>query len=90
MAVGWAHDGAVQEQIDASIADAIERARDRLAVGESLAFREDCGEPIREALPGVRRCITSQVQVDAQRSTLATTGAVARTASSSSAADAHP
>ena len=27
MAGGWAHDGAVQEQIDASIEDAIEQAR---------------------------------------------------------------
>jgi len=30
MATGWARDGAVQDQIDASIADAVERARSHL------------------------------------------------------------
>lgn len=71
MAVGWAHDGAVQEQIDASIADAVERARSRLTGGESLEACEDCDEPIpearRKAVPGVRRCIACQAEVDAQQ-----------------------
>lgn len=30
MAVGWARDGAVQEQIDASVADAVDRARNNM------------------------------------------------------------
>lgn len=68
MAVGWAHDGAVQEQIDASIADAVERARNRLGAGESLAVCEDCDEPIpearRTAVPGVRRCVACQAEAD--------------------------
>ena len=71
MAVGWAHDGAVQEQIDASIADAVERARDRLTVGESRTICEECDEPIpearRKALPGVRRCVACQAELDAQQ-----------------------
>lgn len=71
MAVGWAQDGAVQEQIDASITDAIERTRQRITSGESLSFCEDCDEPIpearRKALPGVRRCITCQAEVDAKQ-----------------------
>ena len=71
MAVGWTHDGAVQQQIDASIADAVERARGRLTVGESLATCGECGEPIpearRKALPGVRRCLACQVEFDAQQ-----------------------
>ncbi len=71
MAVGWAHDGAVQEQIDASIADAVERARNQLNGGASLAECEECGEPIpearRKAVPGVRRCVACQAEVDAQK-----------------------
>lgn len=46
MATGWARDGAVQEQIDASIADAVERARTRLGKGTSLSHCEDCEAPI--------------------------------------------
>ena len=71
MAVGWAHDGAVQEQIDASVADAVERARSRLGRGESLERCEDCGElipePRRKALPGVRRCVGCQAELDAEQ-----------------------
>ena len=36
MAGGFAKDGAVQEQIDATIADAVSHARHRLPQGESL------------------------------------------------------
>ncbi|MCG6893512.1 MAG: DksA/TraR family C4-type zinc finger protein [Desulfobacteraceae bacterium] len=64
MAVGWARDGAVQEQIDASVGDAVERARSLLPEGEGLAHCEQCGEPIpvarRKALAGVRLCIDCQ------------------------------
>ena len=49
MATGWARDGAVQEQIDASVEDAIQRARSALPHGESLARCEECGAPIPEA-----------------------------------------
>lgn len=69
MAGGWYKDGAVQEQIDASVADAVKRARTQLGDGESLAECEDCGGPIperrREALPGVRRCVPCQQELDA-------------------------
>ncbi|MCC7122486.1 MAG: DksA/TraR family C4-type zinc finger protein [Gammaproteobacteria bacterium] len=71
MATGWAKDGAVQDQIDASIADAVERARARLAQtqGESLTHCEDCEEEIpagrRQAVPGVRRCVRCQESADA-------------------------
>jgi phage/conjugal plasmid C-4 type zinc finger TraR family protein len=68
MAVGWAHDGAVQEQIDASVDDAVARARRALGKGESLTHCEDCGAEIpearRQAVPGVRRCIACQSEVD--------------------------
>lgn len=69
MAVGWAKDGAVQEQIDASIDDALAQARARLPQGESLTHCAECDEVIpegrRKALPGVRLCIACQEDVDA-------------------------
>lgn len=68
MAGGWYKDGAVQEQIDASVADAVKRARTHLGQGESLTECEDCGGPIperrRAALPGVRRCVPCQQELD--------------------------
>lgn len=64
MATGWAGDGAVQDQIDATVKDAIERARRRMAKGPSLSHCEECEVPIpqarREAVPGVRLCVTCQ------------------------------
>ena len=44
MATGWAGDGAVQQQIDDSIEDAIKRARAQLPSGPSLSHCEECGE----------------------------------------------
>ncbi len=71
MATGWARDGAVQEQIDASVEDAVEQARRRIPQGESLSHCESCGEPIpearRQALPGVRLCVACQEQRDRQQ-----------------------
>ena len=69
MASGWARDGAVQDQIDASVESEIERARSRIPQGESLHDCEDCGEEIpearRRAVPGVRRCRDCQAEADA-------------------------
>ena len=68
MATGWAGDGAVQQQIDDSIEDAIKRARDRLPSGPGLSHCEECGEAIpearRQAVPGVRLCVACQAQAD--------------------------
>jgi phage/conjugal plasmid C-4 type zinc finger TraR family protein len=68
MAGGFAKDGAVQEQIDASIEDAITRVRTRLPRGESLKECETCDAPIpdarRKAVPGVRLCISCQEAED--------------------------
>ena len=68
MAVGWAHDGAVHDQIDASVEDAVARARSSLSKGESLTHCEECGELIpaarRKAVAGVRRCIACQAETD--------------------------
>lgn len=69
MAGGWSRDGAVQDQIDQSVADAVERARRALEAGDGRAECEDCGEPIpearRRAVPGVRRCVACQEAHDA-------------------------
>ena len=62
MAGGWAKDGAVQDQIDASVDDAVKHARRQIPSGKSLSECEECGEPIpaarQAALPGVRRCVS--------------------------------
>lgn len=74
MAGGWTRDGAVQEQIDASVQDAVELARSRLPRGESLRQCEECGVEIpqarREAVPGVRLCVACQAELDKTRSDL--------------------
>ena len=71
MAVGWARDGAIQDQIDASVGDAVKLARSRLPDGEGLAHCEKCGGGIpaarREAIPGVRLCVVCQVKLEAQQ-----------------------
>ena len=73
MATGWAKDGAVQDQIDSTVQDAVERARRRLEhAGESLAHCEECGEEIpprrRELIPGVRLCVDCQTERDKRES----------------------
>jgi phage/conjugal plasmid C-4 type zinc finger TraR family protein len=70
MATGWAKEGAVQEQIDATVTDAVARARGSLAPGPSLSHCAECGEEIpegrRQAIAGVRLCVACQEAQDAQ------------------------
>ncbi|WP_304639192.1 TraR/DksA family transcriptional regulator, partial [Pseudomonas sp.] len=49
MATGWAKEGAVQEQIDDTVDDAVRRARSKLPTGESLTHCAECDNPIPEA-----------------------------------------
>ena len=69
MAGGWARDGAVQDQIDDTVSDAVSAARARMPKGASAEFCDECGEAIpekrREALPGVRTCVQCQSGRDA-------------------------
>lgn len=70
MAGGWAKDGAVSEQIEASINDELARMQARRApVGDSLTHCAECEEPIpearRAALPGVKLCIDCVSERDA-------------------------
>ena len=64
MAGGWTRDGAVQDQIDDTVLDAVISARARIPAGESADFCDECGEDIPEgrriALPGVRTCVKCQ------------------------------
>lgn len=68
MATGWAGDGAVQDQIDATVKDGIRRSQSRLAQGPSLSHCADCGAAVpearRAALPGVRLCVPCQEKAD--------------------------
>lgn len=71
MAGGFTKDGAVQDQIDATVEDGIQRARARLPQGASLAICEHCGEAIpaerRAAVPGVRLCVGCQTERDKEQ-----------------------
>ena len=75
MATGWAHEGAVQEQIDATVKDAIARARSQLPQGTSLEQCAECSAVIPEArrvaIPGVRLCVACQAEADKDASPVA-------------------
>lgn len=71
MASGWAPDGAVNDQIEASIADELKRMQARRGpTGESLTHCAECEEPIpearRAAIPGVKLCIDCQQERDSR------------------------
>jgi phage/conjugal plasmid C-4 type zinc finger TraR family protein len=71
MATGWAREGAVQEQIDATVQDAVNRAKNRLPQGAGPLHCVECEEAIpearRSALPGVRLCVACQQAADQQQ-----------------------
>jgi phage/conjugal plasmid C-4 type zinc finger TraR family protein len=71
MAGGFAKDGAVQDQIDATIEDEVARARSRLPSGESRKRCAECDGAIPEArrvaVPGVRLCVACQSERDQQQ-----------------------
>ncbi len=71
MVTGWAGDDAVQDQIDATIKDAIQRVRRQLPRGPGLEHCEECDVVIstarRAAIPGVRLCVPCQEAHDAEQ-----------------------
>ena len=75
MAGGFAKDGAVQEQIDASLEDEVKRARSQLPHGESAFECDDCDTTIpearRKAIPGVRLCVSCQEAADHEQAAFA-------------------
>ena len=68
MATGWAHEGAVLDQIEDTVTDGVLHARARLPAGEGTTHCVECGEEIparrRAALPGVRTCVACQAELD--------------------------
>jgi phage/conjugal plasmid C-4 type zinc finger TraR family protein len=74
MAVGWSRDGAVQEQVDATVESAVQLARSRLPDGESLIHCEECQiaipEARRKAMPGVRYCVKCQSELEERQKTV--------------------
>ena len=75
MAGGFAKDGAVQEQIEASLDDEVKRARSRLPQGDSALECNECGATIPEArrkvIPGVRLCVSCQETIDQEQAAFA-------------------
>lgn len=71
MAGGWARDGAVQDQINDTVSDAVAAARSALSDGDGRDYCEDCGDRIpparRKALPGARTCVACQGERDSSR-----------------------
>ena len=71
MAGGWSKDGAVQDQIDASVEDAVKLARSKLPTGDSLIHCEECEVEIpearRKAIIGVRLCVNCQSEQDQEQ-----------------------
>lgn len=71
MANGWARDGAVQDQIDDTVSDAVKAARLDLLSGAGADHCDDCGERIpkarRKALPASRTCVSCQSIRDVER-----------------------
>ena len=68
MAGGFAKDGAVQDQIDATVEDAVKRAREQIPRGAGLTNCEECDAEIpearRQAIPSVRLCVSCQAKQD--------------------------
>ena len=68
MAGGWTRDGAVQDQIDDTVLDAVLTARARMPAGEGATHCDECGDDIpegrRRALPGARTCVPCQAGRD--------------------------
>jgi phage/conjugal plasmid C-4 type zinc finger TraR family protein len=64
MATGWAHEGAVLDQIHDTIIDGVQNARARLPQGEGTRDCVECGDEIplrrRQVLPGVTTCVACQ------------------------------
>jgi RNA polymerase-binding transcription factor DksA len=68
MATGWAKEGAVQEQIDATVKDAVSLVQSRLPTGPGLTHCAECASEIpparRDAIPGIRLCLLCQNAAD--------------------------
>lgn len=70
MATGWAHEGAVLDQIEDTVTDGVLNARARLPTGSGTTHCAACGDEIpearRRALPGAYTCVDCQSSRDRQ------------------------
>jgi phage/conjugal plasmid C-4 type zinc finger TraR family protein len=68
MATGWAHEGAVLDQIEDTVTDGVLMARARLPEGDGTTHCVECGDEIpearRRALPGACTCVRCQSERD--------------------------
>ncbi len=68
MAGGWTRDGAVQDQIDDTVSDAVANVRAQLTKGAGRRDCIECGEEIPEArrlaMPSAITCVSCQVARD--------------------------
>jgi phage/conjugal plasmid C-4 type zinc finger TraR family protein len=73
MATGWAPEGAVQEQMDATVADGVRRVQSQIPHGTGPTHCETCRTAIpsarRSAIPGVRLCVSCQDSADRETAT---------------------
>ena len=80
---GWAREGAVQDQIDDTVKDGVQRAKSRVPQGESAKLCDECAGPIPEARR--RACASasnaSKRPTKKNATSAATTAAAAKTAS---------
>ena len=71
MAGGWSRDGAVQDQIDATVEDAVSQVRSRIPTGPSAELCVECEASIpqarRDAMPGVQLCVNCQEERDREQ-----------------------
>ncbi len=74
MATGWAKDGAIQDQIDATVEDGVKLARSRMPDGKSSTHCMECEEIIpearRKAVPGIQYCIKCQTESEMEQTSL--------------------
>lgn len=70
MAKGWGSEDSGAQQMQATLDEALLKARSRLPSGESAEVCDECEAAIplarREALPGVRLCVPCQEELDRQ------------------------
>ena len=70
MATGWAHEGAVLDQIEDTITDGVLTVRARLPAGPGTEECIECGEeipePRRRAQPGATTCVQCQCGRDSR------------------------
>jgi RNA polymerase-binding transcription factor DksA len=68
MASGWANDGAIHDQIDATIKDAVERAKNKLPTGESNTHCIECNAEIPLARQLAIKGVNCQCMIDSRES----------------------